>query len=165
MLKLPKSWEADPDKEKLLALLESSSRPLRADSSLRVPHLALTDGLKTALSFARRCGKMHGGLENIATLLQREEAGFIKLAARGQDSRPQALTRLLIVSDDGSDRFYRHCESLIVRYAPRVLCVRLALSSTALGEHFFGKETLVKALLVDQKDSVQRVLKGMLLSS
>ncbi|MCA2961978.1 MAG: hypothetical protein IOD12_17140 [Silvanigrellales bacterium] len=165
MLKLPKSWEADPDREKLLALLEGAARTLRADGTLRVPHLPLTDGFKSALAFARRCGKMRGGLENIETLLQREEAGFIKLAARGQDTRPQALTRILVVSDDGSDRFYRHCESLVTRYAPRILCVRLALSSPALGETFFGKETVVKALLVEQKEYVQRVLKGMLLSS
>jgi hypothetical protein len=162
MLKLPKSWEADPHKETLLSLLEGSSRALRADGTIKVPHLPLSAGLKTALAFARRCGKMRGGLENIENLLQREETGFSKLAARGQDTRPTAITRVLILSDDGSDRFYRHCEALITRYEPRILCINLEMSSSALGQTFFGKEAVVKALLIEQKEYVQRVLKGLL---
>jgi hypothetical protein len=163
MLKLPKSWEADPSREQLLSMLEASAQSLREGGELRVPYLPFTEALKESLRFARRCGKMRGGLENIENLLQREEAGYAKLAGRGLGgNRPQGITRLLFVTDDGSDRFYRHCEALVARHAPRVLCVRLPVSSADLGQSFFGKEASVKAVLVEEKEYVQRVLKSLL---
>jgi hypothetical protein len=158
MLKLPKSWEARPEKEALLKSLEKTMQPVRAGSPWKTPTLFLDDRLKTALLFARRCGKMRGGLENIETLLRQEEAGYESLARRGMDSRPTAITRILCISDDGSDRFYRHCETLVSKYEPRILCLKLQSSSTALGSQFFGKEASVKAFLVEQKEFVERVL-------
>jgi len=165
MLKLPKSWESDPQKGRLLESLDAVSKPLRATGEVRVPHIELTEPLRAAISFARRCGKARGGLENIETLLQREEAGYTKVEGRGIAIRPTAITRVLVLSDDGSDRFYRHCETLLTRHAPRVLCLRLSSSSTALGAHFFGKESAVKALLVEQKEHVDRVLKSLVPAS
>lgn len=161
MLKLPKSWESDPAKGALLGRLETASRALRPGSDARVPVVPLDEGLTKALSFARRCGKMRGGLENIETLLQREETGYARLQARGHQSRPTAITRVLCVSNDGSERFYRHCESLVAKHAPRVLWLCLDLPSSALGAAFFGKDASVKALLVEQKEHVERVLRAL----
>jgi hypothetical protein len=137
-------------------------KPLWAKGTYDVPHLELTPEFEQALGFARRCGRLRGGLENISTLLQREEAGLVATRSRaGKDAPPKSqptVSRLILVSNDGSDRFYRACESMLIRYQDRVFGLHLDVGSLGLGTRFFGKEAAVKIMMIDRKEFVVRAL-------
>ncbi len=63
-----------------------------------------------------------------------------------------------MLSDDGSERFYRNVESLIQRHTPRVLALRLTTDEGTLGELLFGPDQRARLLLVEHKDAVSTVL-------
>jgi hypothetical protein len=68
------------------------------------------------------------------------------------------ISRLLLLADDGADRFYRRVESLLRRHGPRVLALRLDLDAAALGGLLFGPGRRARLLLIEHKDAVCRVL-------
>jgi hypothetical protein len=161
MLKLPKLLETDPRAAKIEAGLIKNLGPVWSEGRLKVPTLELTPELEKALSLSRRAGQLRGGLENIESCLRREQQGLDALKQRklGQDGG--RISRLLLMSSDGSERFYRHCESLLANYSDRLAGVRLNTNSQLLGHKFFGKDAQVKALLVSHKDFVIRALESL----
>ncbi|KAB8028490.1 hypothetical protein [Fluviispira multicolorata] len=165
MLKLPRLLETDSENEILFHTLQKSFRTFSPEGSVKVPHVELSDNLIQALAFARRCGTLRGGLENIETVLQTEEAGLASLRTRKKLKEPNRISRVLIFSNDGSERFYRHCEALLHKYGGRVLGIKVNAHSTLLGSTFFGKEKSVKALLVNRKDAVIKVLSAVMSES
>ena len=68
------------------------------------------------------------------------------------------MSRLLILSDDGAERFYRHVESLLRRHGPRLLAIRLDSSAEELGSAVFRPGALARLLLVTHKDAVAKAL-------
>lgn len=158
MLKLPRSLETDTELQLLFHNLQKSFQVFSPNGTIKVPSVELSDNLIHALAFARRCGSLRGGLESIETLLQTEEAGLAAVRAKQKQKDPNRISRVLFFSDDGSERFYRHCDALLVKYKSRVLGIKINASSAELGKTFFGKEKAVKAMLVTKKDAVIRVL-------
>lgn len=135
--------------------------PLGDESSSRIPCVDFTEKLKEALSLGRAGGMLVGGLEAIETLLQREQAGLVKNGAARDDAALVSVSRLLLVSEDGSDRFYRSVGSLMRRIGGRLLVCKVRTSAQGLGL-FFGPQANVKALLVARKEFVERTLKAIL---
>lgn len=158
MLKLPRCLEADPLSAKIESVLASNHRLLWGDGTLKAAHFELNEPLIRSLSLARRCGHLKGGLENIEMLLQREEAGLVALQKREKTEGANRISRLIFLSDDGSPRFYRACESLLTKYSGRALGLRLNVNGGTIGKNFFGKDTLVKIVMVEHRDSVAKVL-------
>ena len=72
--------------------------------------------------------------------------------------RGQRVSRLLVLADDGSERFHRRVESLLRRHAPRVLALRVSADQDALGRLLFGRDQVARLLLVEHKDAVSAVL-------
>jgi hypothetical protein len=161
MLKLPKLLETDPRAAKINARLAQNLNPLWADGRLRVINLDLNPSLEKALWVARRAGHLRGGLENIESNLRREQQGLDSLKKRHLAQDAARMSRILIMSSDGSERFYRHCEALLSAHADRLVGIRLNVNSQALGQKFFGKDAQVKAVLVAHKDFVIRVLESL----
>jgi hypothetical protein len=163
MLKLPKSLESDLRAPAIEKCLTENSKLLWSGGEIRVPTLNLTTSMEKALSLSRRAGQLRGGLESIESMLGREQAG--QRAMRKKQRQPQdninRLSRLLIMSSDGSERFYRHCEMLLATHADRMIGIQLNTQSQLIGQKFFGKEAQVKALLVSHKDFVVRVLESL----
>jgi hypothetical protein len=117
------------------------------------------DKLNHILSFARRCGHLQGGLERIQTTLQNEEAGLMLIDPNRKNKNPaKKITRLLIISNDGSDRFYRECARLLTLYEHCLLVLKLDVSSQTLGNSFFGKDKAVKAILVTRRETASKIL-------
>lgn len=165
MLKLPKCLESDTRSAEVESVLSQDLRLLWQGGMLKVPHIRFQESLAASLAFSRRCGKLRGGLEAIETLLQREEAGLAALRKRGvgsQDAESARVSRLILMSDDGSERFYRSCESLLQRYKDRVLGCRLDVGSGILGPRFFGSNAAVKVVMVEHRDDVAKALLAML---
>jgi hypothetical protein len=155
MQKLPKSLASNTA---LQNLLSACSKPLPGVESFLAPQILLTPELEKALSFAKRCGRVRGGLESIEVLLRNEAQGHQKVASSNKSSTPSGASRLLIISNDGSERFYRDVASLAQKHDPRVMVLFLDQSSEDLGKRFFGADAKVKALLVTEKEFVLRCL-------
>jgi hypothetical protein len=157
MQRLPKSLESD---EVLKAFILKHSAPLFEGSAFAVPSIPLTSDLQKALAFARRCGRLRGGLEGIEVQLQGEAAGLAKTAAKGTPNQAKGSSRILFVTNDGSERFYRNVESLAAKHSPRLFVIQLELDAAGMGGHFFGETAKVKAMLVSEKDFVTRCFHG-----
>lgn len=162
MLKLPRLLESESEAQKRFSVLNKTSHTFTSTGILKVPHVELSENLIQALAFARRCGTLRGGLENIETVLQTEEAGLASLRLRQKSKEANRISRVLIFSCDGSERFYRHCEALLSKYGSRLYGLKINADSTLLGSNFFGKEKAVKALLVNRKDAVIKVLSAVM---
>ena len=162
MQKLPRSLDADSNSAALIrAALKSDVRALWSSGTFLVPHFPANASLLKALSYARHCRKLCSGLENIEEMLKREEQGFAALKTRGAATPSQRVSRILLMSSDGTERLYRACESLLKRHEERVLGMRLEMTSDEMGNMFFGKERMVKVMMVEHKDFVTHVLKSL----
>jgi hypothetical protein len=71
------------------------------------------------------------------------------------------VSRLLLLSDDGAERLYRHAERLAMVHAPRVLAAVLAADGAALGRTTTGREVVVKAMLAQHKLAVAALLRAL----
>lgn len=165
MLKLPRLLETETENQLLFHAMQKSFQVFSPDGTIKVPYVELSENLIQALAFARRCGTLRGGLESIETLLQTEEAGLASLRSRQKSKDPNRISRVLIFSNDGSERFYRHCEAVLLKYRSRVFGIKINANSNLLGKSFFGKEKAVKAMLVSRKDAVIKVLSAIMSNS
>jgi len=161
-LRLPKAVEADPRATALRARLRKDARPLWREGELRVARAPLDDALASALRAAKRAGQVLRGLEAADEALAAEEKGQRAADREAGAPRGARVSRLLLLSDDGAERFYRHAEALLHRHAPRVLALRLATDAETLGALLFGPDRIARAVLVQHKDAVAAALFALL---
>lgn len=161
-LRLPKQVDADPRGPALVAGLLESGQILWSGGSILTPTAHLTPELARSLHSAGRAGRLVRGLESASQTLAAEEKGLRiadeRMAAAGGDSRGKRVSRLLMLSNDGAERFYRQVESVLRQHAPRVLAVRLDASAAQLSSAALGPETLTRLLLVAHREGVADVL-------
>lgn len=157
-LRLPKTVEADPRGARLLGDLAGHSRLLRPQGAIEVPEIPLGPGLTEVLLNACKTGRVVRGLESAERRLAAEERG---LGLADQESgvlRGGRVSRLLVLADNGAERFYRQVERLLRRHGPRVLALRLNVSADALGQRFFGPRGRALLLMLDHKETVAAAL-------
>lgn len=157
-LRLPKLVEGDPRATRVHAALAGASAPLWARSELRVAEMAMSDAIARALRAAADAGQLVRGLEGAERSLANAARGQ-RLAdeARGE-ARGERVSRILLLSNDGAERFYRNAETLLRRHGGSVLALRVALDADALGALAFGPEATARAVLLDHKEAVAAVL-------
>jgi len=160
-LLLPKQVEADPRYKQLLILLADSAEKLWAGSDVLVPVAAFSDELKAALMSATENDRLARGADGIERSLGVEARGLALVDKKTNEKRVQRISRLLIMSNDGAERFYRKVESILRQHGQRVMAVRIDADSTQLGEYLFGPEKAAKLLLIEHKESVAAVLLAM----
>lgn len=124
-----------------------------------VVSIDFTEDLKRIFGIARRARQMLGGLEAIEALLQREEKGLASLRASQPGQRQPRITRVLFLTTDGSERFFRSGEGILKKYGNRVLVVRLNAKAAEIGSQFFGPDAEVKAILLKHKSAVDAFLR------
>ena len=117
--------------------------------------------LAGALRSAAKQGHLARGLELAEKRLASEASGLAMVDARSQTHRGVRVSRLLILSRDGSTRFYRQAEALWLLHGPRMLLVVVDVASAPLGEAALGAPALVRALLVEHKASVTSILQAL----
>ena len=98
------------------------------------------------------------GFDQAERVLAAEEKGLAHVDRTHGIARGRRVSRLLVLADDGSDRFYREVEFLLQRHAPRVLALRISLDEHALGGVIFGPGQVARLVLVEHKDAVADVL-------
>ena len=156
--KLPRQIETDPRREKVEQALSRELTPIWEEGTLKIAHLEFSPALEAALVSARVRRHLERGLETIEKVLRNEENGLAALREKNETATSGRVSRLLIIADGGSQRFYRSCEILLSRHADRVLGLRVRVPDTLLSQKIYSKEGMAKALLVSDRDSVSEVL-------
>ena len=125
---------------------------------MRIPVAPLSDALVAALRSAHSAGRVVRGLESAEQTLAAEERG-LRIADRASGTpRGVRVSRLLLLSNDGAERFYRQVEALLRRHGQRVLAIRLAADAETLGALLFGPGRRARLLMLEHKDAVAAVL-------
>jgi len=156
-IRLPREIEADPCQGAVREALAASTRRLWPGGTLIVSVVPLTDACACALRTAHRVGLLRRGLEAAAGALDAERRG---LAARSPEPG-RRVSRLLLVTRDGAERFYRHVERLVVTHEPRVLACLLDADSATLGRLLYDRDAGVKLVLAEHKTAVSAILRAL----
>ncbi len=156
-IKLPKMLVKEKLDGAILDCLENNLKPLYADSDMSLPQVELTHKLRSHVFYAKSTGNVVVGFENVESFLEKEWHGLNKM---GQVS--DRVSRMLLVSNDGSERFYRQLKFIHRNHGKRVLMVRLDIDSKVMAEVLGMKGKSVKAALVTHKDSVCNILKQLI---
>ena len=155
-MKLPKQLEKEGVAPDVRAALEAEHIALCGDSAINIPVLKLTPKLRTNIFHAKSQGEIVIGYEAIAKALANELRGLKKI-----DSLGDRVSRLLMVTNDGSPRFYREVAFLQKRQGTRVLICRLDVDAALMADILGLKDQVVKAVLLNKKKSVIHVLKSL----
>jgi hypothetical protein len=158
LIRLPKQLEADPRGQQIIQILTACTRLLWAGGALKIPDVPLTRRLTDALRNARNAGQIVRGLEGADNRLEKEQHGLTMADRKTGVQRGVRISRLLILSNDGSERFYRSVESLLRRSGPRVLAVRLDADAVHLGELLYGPDRIARLIMIEHKEHVAAVL-------
>lgn len=154
---LPKELAKENLEAEILALLEKERFEIDPDSKAHIPVLQLTEALRKNIFYAKCLGELVVGYEAIEKALAGERKGL-----QNVDNQSERISRLLLVTNDGSPRFYRELIFLRNKQGGRVLICRLEMDSALMADVLGLKETTVKAVLINRKNSVVNVLKSLL---
>ena len=135
---------------------------LWSGSDLSVPMITMGDPLKKALQRANIRGQVRCGLEAISDKLEMERRGIALLREGKGLPTGDRVSRLLLMSNDGAQRFYRHIEHLLQLHAPRLLGCMLDMDGNALGRVITGKEKQIKVIMAEHKEAVSEILRALL---
>jgi len=160
-LRLPKSLENEADGAAVHAALRANARPLWTRGVLLVPSAGWTPAVAAALDAANAGGSVVRGLEQVEKALQREARGLSMADARSASPRGARVSRLLLVSNDGSERFYRNVEQLVTANGQRLLPIRVDADSAQFASAVREASGVVRALMVDHKELVVTVLRAL----
>ena len=139
----------------------ASRRAALAAGSPPFARHSLTPELASTLFEARRSRRLVRGLEAAEEALAAQLAG-VRPAVPGPDATlskaPGRISRLILVSVDGSDRFYRNINQIVRKYGETLEVLVLLCDELELGAAAFGGGQRARALLVEHKEAVVRVL-------
>jgi hypothetical protein len=161
-MRLPRKLEADGTSGTISQVLMAHTVPLLPGSDISVPMITMGDPLKKVLQRANLNGQIRWGLEAISAKLAREKRGIDHLREGRGLPTGKRVSRLLLISNDGAQRFYRHIEHLLQLYAPRLLVCMLDMDSSALGSVITGKEKQIKVIMAEHKGVVSEILRTLL---
>ena len=158
-LKLPRAVEADHRKSQIDAILKRESKKLWDKSSITVPQISLSAQFESCLRAMVGRKQVERGLERIDQLLTSEQKGLLALQQKQASTPSHRVSRLLIIANDGSERFYRACEKTLFQHKERLILVYLNEPSSRLAQIFIGeKANTLKAILVSDRDAVSAAL-------
>lgn len=160
-LRMPKDLSDHPRLSTLQDFFVATQRPLRAGSDVLVSDWPLNPVVEQALRGILHTGHVVQGLEHIAELLDREKKGLDALVQRSQQAPASPrLARLLLLSNDGSERFLRDAANLLTRHATRTYGIVLAVDAAELGQLAAKKAKPAKALLIDDRKALASFLRA-----
>lgn len=160
-VRFPRQLEADGTAEAIRGALMARTVKLWPGGDLDVARIAMGDPLKEALRMARLQGRLQFGYETVSERLMDEGKGIENVRGRGAPYGDR-VSRLLLCSNDGAERFYRHVEALLRAHAPRLLGCLLDIDGIALGSLVTGKEAHIKLVMAEHKDAVAEILRRMI---
>lgn len=160
-LRMPKDLSDYPHRAALEDYLKATQRLLRSGSEVTVSYWSFDARIAQALRGILHTGHVVQGLEHISEVLDREKKGLDALEQRsGQVPASPRLARLLLLSNDGSDRFLREAAALLVRHGARAYGIVLDTDAVELGQLSTKKGNPTKALLIDDRKVLASFLKA-----
>lgn len=156
--RLPKAIQSDPRASQLLGALEAHSRLLWQGGTVKVPEAQLNDALREVLMGVHHAGQVIRSLEKAEQTLATEARGQGMADHKSGVTRGVRISRLLVLTSDGAERFYRQVELLLQHHGPRVIAVRLATDAEGLGEMLYGPGRVARLLLIEHKAAVGAAL-------
>lgn len=153
-IQLPKQLIKDGLEQDVLDYFEKNSTPLYPESEIQIPQIPVTPTFHSHIFYAESLGNIEIGFENIEVFLKREKFGIEK--AGNSSSR---ISRILLLSNDGSKRFYKQVEFI---KEDRLLVIRLDVPSDEFGKILGLKKKIIKAALITHKSSVANILTHMI---
>ncbi|MCX5837061.1 MAG: hypothetical protein NTW71_00815 [Deltaproteobacteria bacterium] len=158
-IRFPRQLEADETAETIRKALMARTVRLWPGGDLDVARIAMNDPLKKALRKARLMGRIRCGFEAVFARLAIERKGIMNVRERRGVPYGDRVSRLLLFSNDGAERFYRHIESLLQAQDPRLLGCLLDIDGCALGNLLTGKDRQIKLVMAEHKDAVSEILR------
>ncbi len=172
--RLPRVLESDPQGEELRDWLAERLEPIGPGGGCLGLRLEPGPALFAALFDARRARRLVRGMDAATRRLEDlargvaarsgtgaeagSRGGAAAVNGRGGASGPLRMARLLVCSADGSPRFYRLVEKLASAQRGRVFVIVVESDAVSLAEPVFGEGAEARALLVDHKEAVVKVL-------
>jgi hypothetical protein len=160
-MRFPRQLEADGSSEIIRRELMARTTRLWPGSKMNVPLITLSEPLKVALKKARLQGRIRYGFGPIFEKLAGEKKGIANVREQTDAPYGERVSRLLLFSNDGAERFYRQIEQVSQMHAPRLLCCLLNIDGGALGHLITGKEGVIKIIMAEHKDVVSDVLRAL----
>jgi hypothetical protein len=161
-MRFPRQLEADGSDPVVRQALMTRTTKLWPGSQLDVPVIAMSEPLKKALKTARLQGRIRYGAEPIFEKLANEKTGIAHVKSQSIAPYGDRVSRLLLFSNDGAERFYRRIEQTILIHSPRLLGCLLDIDGEALGQLITGREGIIKMVLAEHKDVVSAFLRALI---
>ena len=155
-MKLPKQLAKEGVEADVRTELERESFELLPGSGICIPSLRINPELRKNIFYAKSLGELVFGYEAIGKVLAGERKGLQKVG-----NQSDRVSRLLLVTNDGSPRFYRELKFLQHKESGRVLICRLDIGSGVMGDILGMTGNSVKAVLLNRKLSVVNTLKSL----
>lgn len=159
--RLPREIEADPRHAAVRAALTAAPRLLWSGGVVAAPVVPLSAALRRVLDDPALRPCLVRGLESAAATLAAEARGLAAQPGAAARAPAERVSRLVLVSADGAERFFRQVERLVLGHAPRVLPCVLDCDAATLGAALVGRPALVKLVLAAHK----RATAGLLLAT
>jgi len=157
----PRQLEAEGSSEIIRRELMARTTKLWSGSDIAVPVITLSESLKVVLKRARLQGRIRYGFGPIIEKLDGEKKGIANVRRQASVPYGDRASRLLLCSNDGAVRFYRHVEQVLQEHAPRLLCCLLDIDGDALGHLITGSDGVIKIIMAEHKDVVSDVLRAL----
>jgi len=161
-MRFPRQLEADGSVGKICEALTVRKARLRPEGNLEVSVLTLSESLTTALRKARMQRRIRFGYDEIAEKLAAEKKGIDELLQKTASLQKERISRLLLFSNDGAERLYRHIEQIVHEHQLRILACLVDVDGRKLGEAITGRSASIKVILVEHKDAVADVLRSLI---
>ena len=163
-IRFPRELETDDNAETIRQALMARTAKLWPGGHLDVSMITMSDPLKKALQKARLKGWIRCGYEAIVDKLESERKGIANVRERQGAPYGDRVSRLLLFSNDGAERLYRHIEHLLLAHAPRLLGCLLDIDGSTLGNIIAGEDRKIKIVMVEHKEAVSDILRTIIAS-
>lgn len=150
-MRLPKVIRDHKKHDEIRCLITENSAKLWQGGEVLVPTISFSSGLNSGLQLARGLKAITLGMDSIKKYF----------SSRLQDAEGDSWLYLLVITNGGSERFYRQVESLI-RKNSSILCLKVDIEPIDLGQKLFKKDKAIKSLLVNDPQAMAKVLFYML---
>jgi hypothetical protein len=161
----PRQLEASGTAEKIRQALAVRKTMLGPAGKMEVPVLSMDELLTGAIKRARLQRRIRFGFDDIFEKLAAEKKGIDELLQKTKSQQNDRISRLLLFSNDGAERLYRHIEQTLIEHHLRILGCQLDIDSKTLGQLITGRSTGIKVILVEHKDAVSDVLRAAIKNS
>lgn len=162
-MRFPRQLESLWTPDAISEALTGRTAKLWQGGELSVPVLALSEPLAKTLHRNMLKKRILWGFESASERLKNEKAGIENARRIGAPMHHGSrVSRLILLSNDGAERLYRHAEQLIKSHWPRLLVCMLQADSLLLGKTVTGKDRQIKLVMAEHKDTVSEMLQAVI---